>query len=113
MEDHIGDRGPTEDTRTEKIPMWAVREVPQAAVMHSTLGSAAPWHPQAGCQARAFETSCPGRYFFAGLKTFICPSGSICVLPSVETSVPTPALPEAALTLETTLSALSLPHGRW
>ena len=26
--------------------------------------------------------------------------------------VPTPALPEAALTLETTLSALSLPHGR-
>ena len=100
MEDHIGDRGLTEDTGTEKIAMWAVMDVPQAAVMSSTLSFAVSWHPQASCQARAFETSCPGRYFFAGLKSFICPSGCICVLPSVETSVPTPALPEAALTLE-------------
>lgn len=96
-----------------KIPMWAVMEVPQGAVLRSTLSSAAPLHPQAGCQATDFETTCPHRYFFAWLKTFICPSGYICVLPSVETSVPTPALPEAALTLETTLSALSLPHGQW
>lgn len=85
VEDHIGDRGPKEDTKTEKRPVWAVMEVPQAAVLRSTRSSAAPLHPQASCQVGAFETTCPGRYFFAGLKTFICPSGCICVLPSVET----------------------------
>ncbi|KAJ8779154.1 hypothetical protein J1605_013005 [Eschrichtius robustus] len=69
----------------------AVMAVPQAAVVCSTQISAAPSHPQACSQVRAFGTTCPGVHFFAGLRNFTCPSGCIFVLPSVETSAPDPS----------------------
>ena len=81
MEDHIGDRT-DRGHRNRKNSNVGCDGGAQAAVMSSTLSFAVLWHPQASCQARAFETSCISFISLQGWRASSTPQGAFvsCLL---------------------------------